>query len=203
MAYDGDFYHAYRQYLQEPGVRQVHDGVLKLARTNPHLARVIDLGCGHVNEFYRYGRPRPQMYVGVDVNAGTRQSKTRKLLVGDYRQLDTIKREIRTQALTAFVSLFSVEITATHQTNYELYNRLFAETNLQAGLVSGFYYAANKHANPIGETGGIQSYQTLECLEDVYSQHFHETRIVCACPSTMFGPDVIEVWKLFERRRQA
>jgi hypothetical protein len=66
--------------------------------------------------------------------------------------------------------------------------------------VSGFYYWNSKDKNPIGETGGIQSYQTLEPVETVLSPNFHETRITLPAPSEMFGSDVIEVWKLLERK---
>ncbi|NCN51545.1 hypothetical protein GW931_00875 [archaeon] len=44
------------------------------------------------------------------------------------------------------------------------------------------------------------SYQTLENIEDVFSEVFSEMRTLLPVPSKMFGKDVFEVWKYFERK---
>jgi hypothetical protein len=199
MAYDDSFYRAYAAYLQEDSVRRAHDRVLSMVRTLPAFRNVVDLGCGQFNEFLHYRKP--QRYVGLDVNVKPRRSKNRKLLEGNYRNFDLVAKAVAEHDVTAFVSLFSSEITAPSAENYAYYQRLFdALPSIQAGLVGGFYYHRSKDKNPIGEAGGIMSYQTLEPIEDVVNPAFHETRILLAAPSAMFGDDVIEVWKLFERK---
>ena len=198
MAYDDTFYRAYSDYLKEPAVRRAHDAMLRISRLNPAFANVIDLGCGQFNEYLRHRRPA--RYLGIDVNVAKKTSANRRLVTADYRCLELVERLAKEQASTAFVSLFSAEITAPCEQNYRFYEELFLQIpTIQAGLVSGFYYFNSKDKNPIGETGGIQSYQTLEQPEDVVSEVFSETRILLPVPSAMFGQDVIEVWKLFER----
>lgn len=199
MAYDQSFYNAYADYLKERSVRRAHDRVLAFSRQLPAFRNVVDLGCGQFNEFQRFRRPR--RYVGVDVNVTPRRTAARRLIEGDYRNLDLVGEAVREHGATAFVSLFSSEITAATAVNYRFYEQLFAAfPSIQAGLVSGFYYFNSKDKNPIGEAGGIMSFQTLEPIEDVLSTAFHETRVVLPAPSQMFGADVIEVWKLFERK---
>jgi|SRR3989344_1009816 len=197
MGYDQDFYKMYQDYLNEPTVRAAHDWIFGIARLNPHFQDVVDFGCGAFNEFNVYARPL--RYLGVDVNAPVDDPL---LVQADYRQVSDLA-QLFGQALSpfAFVSLFSTEITATAEENYRFYERVFNQLpTVKSGLVSGFYYASKKCTNPIGETGGILSYQALEDLEDVPSSSFTERRIILPVPSKMFGPDVFEVWKFFDRK---
>jgi hypothetical protein len=198
MGYDDSFYNSYARYLKEPSVRRAHDAVLRITKLNPAFTNVVDLGCGQFNEFLHHRRPK--RYLGIDLNVNEKETATRTLVSGDYRALDLVCELVEQQGNTAFVSLFSSEITAEHSVNYRFYEELFRRLpSVKYGLVSGFYYWNSKDKNPIGETGGIQSYQTLEPIENVMSEVFHETRISLPAPSIMFGPDVIEVWKLLER----
>jgi hypothetical protein len=199
MAYDDPFYVAYAKYLKEDSVRRAHDSVLRMTKSNRAFNNVVDLGCGQFNEFLQYRRPK--RYLGIDLNVTEGAGRNRRFVPGDYRSLDLVSRCVQEQSATGFVSLFSAEITAPTPNNYAFYESIFKQNpSISAGLVSGFYYWNSKDKNPIGETGGIQSFQTLEQIEDVQSELFHETRITLPAPSIMFGQDVIEVWKLLERK---
>jgi len=198
MGYDQDFYNAYKAYLNESAVRLAHDSIFKIASLNPDFRNVVDFGCGMFNEFYEFAKP--DKYLGIDLN--TSESKPNKLLLQiDYRKIKDLGLQAGNHSPTAFVSLFSSEITAPTNENYEFYERVFREIpSIKFGLVSGFYYVSKKDQNPIGEPGGLMSYQTLEAIEDVSSDVFTETRIILPVPSKMFGKDVFEVWKFFERK---
>lgn len=199
MPYDDEFYARYADYLGEPSVRRAHDWAFSIATSNPNFKQVIDLGCGQCQEFTQ---TRPNYYVGFDLNPG--ELATALTLPLDYRSIDWADPQTRfiCRSATAFVSLFSTEITAPVAENYDFYEGLFAQLpNLQAGLVSGFYYADERqYNNPVREAGDILSYQTLEAPEAVLSHVFREFRIVMPVPSKMFGPVVWEVWKFFSRR---
>jgi hypothetical protein len=198
MGYDDDFYKAYMDYLSEATVRQAHDWIFALSLTDPNFQNVVDFGCGKFNEFLRYARPKS--YVGIDLNVSQEENSGR-LIQADYRKIDNLTSLISPDTPLAFVSLFSTEITAPTEENYELYERIFTELpTIQSGLVSGFYYAGKTGQNPIKEAGDIVSYQTLERIEDVASDRFTERRIILPVPSQMFGEDVFEVWKFFARK---
>jgi hypothetical protein len=193
----------YKAYLQEPIVRAAHDEVLAIAKLNSNFDSVVDFGCGQFNEFAVHGKPGS--YLGVDINAEPEETPF-DVITADYRKAGNLLTLIGSRDLvginspTAFVSLFSTEITAPVEENYTFYERIFSEIPaIQSGLVAGFFYESKMDQNPVEEAGGIQSYQTLEAEEDVLSDVFSEKRIVLPVPS-MFGSDVIEVWKFFERR---
>ncbi|MBR9691555.1 hypothetical protein GOV06_02115 [Candidatus Woesearchaeota archaeon] len=193
MGYDQDFYTAYKSYLAEPTVRKAHDAIFRIASLDPDFNDVIDFGCGAFNEFFVHSKP--ERYMGIDANAASQD------INADYRNTENLAELIQPETPTAFVSLFSTEITARFEDNYLLYEKIFDEIpTICSGLVSGFYYASKKDQNPIGETGGIQSYQTLEDIEDVCSDTFEERRIILPVPSLMFGKDVFEIWKFFEKK---
>lgn len=192
MGYDEKFYKAYKAFLKEPAVRQAHDWVLGVVKDDGRFQHVVDFGCGQFCEYHQYARPKE--YVGIDVNATDPNIRV------DYRTCDlkaTLKNWLYEP--TAFVSLFSTEITDSYTSNYAFYERLFRTLPFQAGLVSGFYYASSKSSPIVFETGGLVSYQTTESPEEVRSLLFSEKRIILPVPSRMFGSDVYEVWKLFER----
>lgn len=198
MGYDQDFYNAYKSYLAEPRVRAAHDSIFAFASLNPSFQNVVDFGCGAFNEFLVYAKPLK--YVGIDVNVSPEEGK-RRLIKADYRKIDNLKNIVNPDLPTAFVSLFSTEITAQIYKNYEFYEKVFRElTTIKSGLVSGFYYVSKKSRNPIEEAGGIVSYQTLENIEDFNSKIFNEKRVILPVPSKMFGEDVFEVWKFFDRK---
>ncbi len=201
MAYNNDFYKQYEDYLLEPSVRKAHDSVLAITTSDKNFNSVIDFGCGQSNELYHFRIPKPYGYLGIDTNANERTAVMIKLLKADYRSVRNLRELLHRFKPSAFVSLFSSEITAPTFNNYTFYEKVFNEVpSIMAGLVSGFFYSSKKDKNPIEETGGIRSYQTLESIEDVQSGIFSEKRIILPVPSKMFGEDVFEVWKFFERK---
>lgn len=180
--YDQEFYGAYREYLREPGVRSVHDWVFDVFVQHvghQWTSGVVDLGCG-LQEFGSYVRDlTPWCYIGLDKNGYPSWDFADPVPEADI-----------------FVSLFAAECVL-GPAKYEFYKRAFAESGAEYGLVSGFYYRGREHETLIPETGGIVSYQTVE-PQPMHSE-FREWRLVVSCPSRMFGPDVVEVWKILER----
>jgi hypothetical protein len=203
MTHDSNFYKVYAEYLKEPRVRKVHDRVLFLANYLDYsFKRVIDLGCGQGNEFRHHcwvGSNDDGLYVGIDHNVELSIGSHVKTLPADYRKIDTISSFIEKYELTSAVSLFSIECTASCAENYAFYEQLFRNTKIKSMLSSGFYYSHAKNQETIIENGNIL-YQTIENIESVVSSVFGETRIIVLCPSKLFGEDVIEVWKILERK---
>lgn len=197
--YEGNnaFYKAYADYLLEDRVRRVHDAVLGAALLHPALQRVADLGCGKGNEFFRFGGPA--FYVGVDRNADAIREERRETLIADYRQSEMVAALIKQHKLTGAVSLFSAEITAPRDANHSYYEGLFGKTGINAMLIGGFYYEHAKGKETVQENGGLLSYQTSGVIDCPPTHYFDETRITIACPSTLFGEDVFEVWRLLQR----
>lgn len=208
MAYDGDFYKMYEDYLAESGVRDVHDDLFEMfsavcASGSPHI---LDLGCGRSQEYKHQGYYAD--YLGFDLNAEDPECKI------DYRnpefthlvdQIVEQRRDRHNQVWAfppgAFVSLFSSEITASEHENRLLYEGLFRHWPIQTALVSGFYYTDKKDQVVVPEEGGIESFQTLSSLEESdVSLLYKETRITVACPSKLFGPNVVEVWRILTLR---
>ena len=199
MVYDGDFYKRYRDYLTESSVRRAHDFVFKIASLNSDFKDVVDFGCGEFNEFLIYAKP--EKYIGIDKEGKKCDEVDIRILQGDYRKIEILPKLILPSKPTGFVSLFSSEISLPFGENYSFYEEVFRQIpSIHSGLVSGFYYVSKKFENPVGETGGIVSYQTLESIDQVLSSLFEEKRIVLPSPSKMFGTDVYEVWKIFERK---
>ncbi len=137
----------------------------------------------------------PHQYVGVDKND---TGVVRPFIQSDYTDLSFL--ENLPFAPNAFVSLFSIEACLPKKKRYRLYEELFERADISIGLSAGFYYESKKDQDTVGETGGIISYQTIEPLEYHDSDVFEEMRIVLKTPSAMFGPDVVEVWKILTRR---
>lgn len=196
MGYDSDFYTMYEAYLVEERVRGKHDAVLDMWHTLtwPNSSYVLDLGCGQSNEYLRFG-PDVRAYQGFDVTESPHG------MVLDYRGPELLEavRSLGWQP-DAFVSLFSAECTATPIENAELYEQLFREIpTIKHGLVSGFYYAGRRKENPVRETGGVVSWQTVDHLEHEVSDVYDEIRVLARVPSAMFGDDVVEVWRMLTR----
>ncbi len=213
MAYDKKFFERYSEYLEEPTVRKNHDWMFRcFARlvTVPHYHPItIDLGCG-TGEFWYYGARSQLDYIGIDKENNLRGPHSDDFIQADYLVLD-FGSELKAMTdrlprqfsgpVTTFVSLFSAEIIQSAKDKYAFYERLFAAfPTLKYGLVSGFFYESKRDQEKVGETGGIESYQTIERPEDYISPTFTEMRVHMKTPSTMFGPDVVEVWKILVRR---
>jgi len=186
--------------LAETGVRRAHDRALRFFTMVAGVPRVVDLGCGRSQEFRQHGIW--ESYVGFDENASSNPSEPQDPRPGNYRD-PAFLAELEGKPITAFVSLFSTEITASAAQNTEYYQELFRRIDgLRWGLVSGFYYRSSKNVNPIEETGGLVPWQTLHALEDQQVPEYREMRLVEEVPSRLFGPEVTEVWRIFERGRR-
>ena len=185
----------------------------------------LDLGCGQVGEAVTLTGEAESTYVGIDLdpppvesfNLSTAQSSPRcvrrrepeyehRTLKLSYRDVEALaaalkKAGIDFDRVSVATSLFSSEITASPEENRAFYEKLF-ETfpALQHLIVSGFYYSNRIDENPVSEAGGLTSWQTNwrhgEYRSDIYS----EVRLVQETPSTLFGDDVVEVWRRLSRR---
>lgn len=205
MAYDEAFFEQYKKYLQEPTVRRSHD--LAFGMFNRFLGgewqHYVDLGCGTAEFWNYYLWKLGDYYCGIDteirVDESMPKSSHMSLVQADYRmpRVAVYKPPYRP---TAFVSLFSIEPVLDVAARYELYCQLFEENPaLKFGLSAGFYYESKRDQETVGETGGIVSYQTIDELGANKIPGVEEIRLVLQTPSEMFGPDVVEVWKMFRR----
>jgi hypothetical protein len=192
VPYDDAFYRRYQAYLEEPRVREAHGFALETFALAASPGAVIDVGCGRSQEYRRYGSY--VIYRGIDLNHADPKLRV------DYRDVDALMPVVKEHAPDAFVSLFSTEITAPPGENTRLYRNLFDVDTIRYGLVAGFYYASCRgDVNPVEETGGIVSWQTLHPIEEQWAEEYGETRITLPVPSEMFGDDVVEVWRIFHR----
>ena len=193
-----EFYDDYAKYLVEPRVRKVHDAVFNAIKVHPAFQRVIDLGCGKGNEFCHYGKP--DFYLGIDQNADIVNDEHRVTERLDYRHLDAIKARIKDHGLTGVISLFSTEPTKPRDDNNAFYEALFRDTDVNAILVSGFYYKDKKGQETVKEEkAGVTSYQTSGDIDRPDAKLFHETRVEIPCPSNLFGEQPVEVYRLLQR----
>lgn len=215
--YDNSFYADYEAYLDERRVQHVHRSAMEALGRSADFARTLDLGCGRHSEFLRLSSRLHHgkwSYLGVDVNAvppaggdddflvGDYREGKAEYIVGDYREGcgDLPVRLARERGLTGAASLFSTECTAPEPVNRRLYERLLTETSIRRILVSGFYYAHAAGQETVQEVGGLVSWQTVAPLEVCASPAYVERRLLLPCPSNLFGPDVVEVWRLLVRR---
>jgi len=199
MSYNQDFFEQYSDYLQEPQVRNVHDWMFRIfEKTFPQWKypfNIIDFGCGQCLEFRRYGLWAG--YVGLDLDPPVNPWTLRC----DYTKISAEEvKKIANMPLYGFVSLFSTECCMSAAEKYAFYKKLFEEYDFDVGLVSGFYYKEKIKGEKISETGGIVSYQTIEDQKEYVQKRFIEMRTCVNVPSKMFGPDVVEVWKLLIRK---
>ena len=195
--YDDDFYTSYAKYLDDPKVRAVHDFALKTLCSSVDFDRVVDLGCGLKEFMLNRGAKE---YLGIDTKAPNPE------LRDDYRNphKETV-RAIRQFQPRSFISLFSSEITAGEMFNWVgLYRQMFTDfPTINFGLVSGFYYRGLSGKERVTEPNDLVSWQTtmplglLETDDDPFTEI---SRLTLPCPSQLFGPDPIEVWRLFRRK---
>lgn len=200
MAYDAAFFALYKVYLGETLVRSTHDAMFDMlfSHLSPAKPRILDLGCG-VGELVNFYPAKDYAYYGVDVESHGPHCSAEL----DYTSDDLYRLLPQTPFRpNCFVSLFSAECCLSANAKYELYGNFFADwPTITCGLVSGFYYRNRVAQVKVAEAGGIESYQTIERATDYGSSLFTEFRCEMAVPSRMFGDDVVEVWKLLERRR--
>lgn len=194
MSYDNIFFDEYKKYLLEPQVRKAHDTMLQhFGDSFPkwkYPLNIIDFGCGQCCEYGNYGQFSG--YAGVDLNPppGVFKYDYTKMTGQEINKLGNPR---------AFVSLFSTECCLHPVDRYAFYRRVFRETDVQMGLVAGFFYRNKVKEERVEETGGIFSYQSTEDQRDYICPEFIEYRTYINVPSNMFGPDVVEVWKTLIR----
>lgn len=194
--YNEAFFKLYSEYLRELTVRRNHDRAFGLwSMSMPSDPDVVDLGCG-MGEFYHYGDSN--QYVGIDL--APRLPQGASAIAADYTKKEWAEK--LPFKPTAFVSLFSIEPVFSPATRYNYYTWLFKEfPTLQYGLTAGFYYADKYHLPSVGETGGIESFQTNTLLGSDYGSYpFNEEWLTMRTPSKMFGNEVVEVWKFLTRK---
>ena len=199
MSYNTSFFDEYKNYLLEPIVRNVHNWMFRIFEdTFPQWKypfNIIDFGCGQCCEYLQHGQSSG--YMGLDLNPLDGED----MICCDYTKITS--KDVKKFAgfpIHGFVSLFSTECCMSTTDKYAFYDKLFQEYYMQTGLVSGFYYKNRIQEEKVSETGGIVSYQTIEHQKDYPGKHFIEMRTYIDVPSKMFGPDVVEVWKLLIRK---
>lgn len=193
-----EFWAAYAAYVDE--VAPLHQRAIE------HLLRsqqcrigscLLDLGCGRINEAARLF----VMDTYIDIDADPANNPAHEPV--DYRDMTALTRVLRRCSRPdAFCSLFSTELTAPASTNNDYYQQLFDTfPTLQRGIVSGFYYDDSRRNDPVvEEAGGLRSFQSIGLLADDRFCSFTETRLQLRVPSKLFGRDVVEVWRLLERK---
>ena len=208
MGYDNEFYNLYASYLEEPIVRANHQKAFEIFES--YLWRYedytyLDLGCGlsEIRKYWLNGAGYDE-YVGVDreaiVDPKSANSPYRRI-VQDYLDLDLLISNLNGFVPSTVVSLFSVEACYPANFKYEFYHKVFAAfPEVERALVSGFYYDSKRDQETVEEAGGLVSYQTIESMYDYSSAVFDEVRIQMKTPSKLFGPDVVEVWKILTRK---
>lgn len=213
-----EFWKAYGEYLEESaGRHQKALDALNVFADSPLLWRrhVLDLGCGkHASASWLTDAKR---YLGVDVDPPDRPAK---LYVHNPTQYNFFKADYRDDlgiiidtAMNPWgndeplfpelvTSLFSIEITDISDNNYAIYQELFRHLPMLKYIVaSGFYYTDKTLEIWVEEAGGLKSFQTIDPLcPEPEDEDFTEYRVYLPAPSTLFGPNVVEVWKLLSRK---
>ncbi len=188
-----EFWNEYEGYVQESLPRHLNarDQLMATRANNRPYGVVLDLGCGRLKE------ARDLFSVAFEVDSDPAANPD---AVVNYRDTAALALKLPSmKGVDGFTSLFSAECTGTIEANQELYEWLFKTfKTLKFGVVAGFYYRGKEAQFTVEETGGLTSYQSVGPLSK--STLYKETRLQIEAPSKLFGPDVIEVWKLLERR---
>lgn len=189
-----EFYKQYAEYLAEPDVRKVHDYVIGILGFSKDFDFVLDLGCG-LREFQ--DSALPYYYRGVDLHSPEAD------IIVDYKS-EKLFEKIEDFKPTVIVSLFSIELSDFNPVVWKFYNYLFEKIpSVRKALVSGIYYRDRHDHSYVVENDGSTVFQTISKLgehekrEDIIKEAL---RLTIPCPSKMFGPNPIEVWRLLERK---
>ena len=196
-----EFWDQYAQFLEESRGRH-RSAVTSLTFRKTRPRSVLDLGCGAWNSAFDllYESPsttKPFSYLGVDLPTVPNDGG-HSLLRCDYRRdLGLIQRACAMDPPNVFVSFFSTELSANAEDNLALYHKLFEVFPIDWALVSGFFYSDHPGEETVMEAGGLRSYQTIS---DLYiGDTFTERRLTLPAPSSLFGPSVVEVFRLLTR----
>ena len=194
---DDDFWAQYRRYKRE--TLPAHDALWAACfgflntRVNFFYHKVVDLGAG----------PDALREESLSLNPSRHLNPSRRFAIdpllpnGSYT-MSASYDDLRTQQpliLPIFgalvTSFFSADVVQSKEDASAVYKRMF-DRGVRAAVTSGFYYEG-RDENPIKEAGGLTSYQTLFGPEE---DPFEVFRCVAKVPSTLFGTDVFEVWRV-------
>lgn len=185
------FWAAYQEYADAsaPKHRAAARALLPNATFVP---QVLDLGCGETQ--IARSLWHPENYIGLDLHATRADHKA------DITDFEQVRPFLMQQETRLVVSLFALDVILPDPDTY--INQIFsAASTVGYVLTSGFYYTDRRHENPTEERlpdgTALTSYQTLappKPLEYATQQQLHFPN-----PSKLFGPNVIEVWRLFTR----
>lgn len=203
MSYgDQDFWAKYADYVKE----NINRHAEAIEQLGGFLSPLLDFGCGKVMEGVQLviGKS-PKYYRGIDTDPlegahdGSRVIATIK---ADYRtDLKKIKAQLTHDKFNPSmgISFFSIEPTAHNSDNEQLYHEIFKTfPTMQRFISAGFYYESKKDLFFVEEPGGIRSHQSNS--SPMRSDTLHEYRLLERGPSTLYGADVIEVWRFFTRK---
>jgi hypothetical protein len=211
MSYgDESFWAKYVAYVTESLPR--HKAAIE--RLGGLLAPLLDLGCGKVMEGRQIAIGKDEKhYIGVDVDPIELDPLRPRpipdepaLLTKNYRtDLGFIASNLKARKFSPFcvVSLFSIEPTGSPEENELVYREVFKRWPTVRKIISaGFYYQKTWNVSgPVPEAGGLMSYQ-LNGEVPLLSGDLHEYRLEEHAPSTLFGPDVVEVWRLIQKKEK-
>ena len=226
--YDEDWWKQYEAWAEETEVE--HTEIMDMAKRHiaeifpADVGVVIDMGCGRLRMGESFGG---LTYVGFDLehhpdekgvidycelqdflegnamplSPGFDEESSALLVQENFRHIDFDMILKNTDGWHGYrgtslvVSIFSAELYCYACDN--LYQRAFDE-GVDAIVASGVYYRGTDVNMAIGEVGSQirQTWPIAPPPNDVYN----ETRIVRSVPSTMFGDDVIEVWRVMTRK---
>lgn len=198
MSYaDEDFWTKYRDYLAE--VHNAHlNSFRTVAREQVSYQRVLNLGCGRYNEASDLLPFDHISWFNVDANEPAHLKADWTTGEGEAAVVAAAKVFMP----DTMVSLFATELSFVnayipqYAVNW-FYRYLLQEVpSLQRIVVAGFYYNDQRRAAPVvEEVGGLRSAQSISKVLR------GERRLLVPTPSTLFGPDVVEVWRCIERAR--
>lgn len=199
---DGTFWEEYGRYVQESMPR--HRRVIEMLLTTVPGGdfRVLDLGCGQVMEGFRLMSPEGQSaawYRGVDRDPHGSAISMGLAWRMDYGDVAALCKRCHDEGFMPdiVVSLFSAEVVQRQHDAEALYRGVLAGLpSVRAVLSVGFFYEGKEHEPTVIEPGGLVSFQTIG---PHLKGDLRETRVVERGPSELFGPNVIEVWRLIER----
>lgn len=207
---EADFWKQYEAYVQESLPRHTRAMAMLLGgvltRGGEVLSgqwlpnRILDLGCGQTMEGYLFARDGH--YIGVDKDRIKNPMGCNTLQLDYFYELPQLIALLQARQFepTTILSLFSIE--PHHPSPATIYERLLgALPSVQRIISSGFYYLGKEDQHSVKE-GEMTVYQTTPdtLMLTPNLDNMTETRLTIPAPSTMFGPDVIEVWRLIERR---
>jgi len=188
MTYSSDsFWDDYAKYALATADKHKELASRCLKAPNSRFENLVDIGCGKTQLARSFFQNRYEKYIGIDaVNFGQQ-------IVANYEEFD-FKTLNLSDAPQLAVSLYSTECCLSLDKQKIFYERLF-DSGFSVAILAGFYYTGRESEVLIEEAHGLQSYQTLP--DKPYLDN--EIRIMSPVPSTLFGANVVEVWRVIHK----